>query len=364
VSAAGGSPRDITRFDRSAFSLPTGFRAGIIVSAPLIVGIVTGQKELLYSTLGALFLSNTEGPLTTSVPLRLLLVACFTEALAFGLGTLIGTTGLAAIPLMGLGVFVALMSAIRPKWAPVGTFTAIVLAVGVGLPGGSTSVVGVRLAFSLLGGLWGLAGIGLQRFIASRRRAPGRGAGAPSSGSPMGTSSGDIRPRQALVRSEAFRHAVIVGVTSSLGLAVGLALGLPRDFWIVVTIIFALRPSIGATWSFTTMMVAGTLVGAIIAASVTLEVTNDYLLCVFMLMFSIALYATRGMNLALTQAFLTPFIIILLNILYPGQWQLAETRILDVAIGGAIAVLSVYTLGIKRPPGKTPQNPSARTEPR
>jgi len=36
-----------------------------------------------------------------------------------------------------------------------------------------------------------------------------------------------------------------------------------------------------------------------------------------------------------------PFIIILLNIYYPGQWYLSFIRILDVAIGGAIAVAMV-----------------------
>ena len=38
---------------------------------------------------------------------------------------------------------------------------------------------------------------------------------------------------------------------------------------------------------------------------------------------------------------LVPFIIILLNIYYPGEWYLSFIRILDVAIGGAIAVAMV-----------------------
>jgi hypothetical protein len=47
------------------------------------------------------------------------------------------------------------------------------------------------------------------------------------------------------------------------------------------------------------------------------------------------------------QIFLVPFVIILINIIYPGQWQLAEIRIVDVVIGGAIVVLTVYLLGIR-----------------
>lgn len=65
------------------------------------------------------------------------------------------------------------------------------------------------------------------------------------------------------------------------------------------------------------------------------------LFCLYTLMF-----ATRGVNLGLVQVSLTSAIIILINIFYPGQWQLAETRIPDVVIGGAIAIETVYLLGI------------------
>jgi hypothetical protein len=39
--------------------------------------------------------------------------------------------------------------------------------------------------------------------------------------------------------------------------------------------------------------------------------------------------------------------IILLSIYYPGQWYISLFRILDVAIGGAIAVALVYLKGLK-----------------
>ena len=53
-------------------------------------------------------------------------------------------------------------------------------------------------------------------------------------------------------------------------------------------------------------------------------------------------FATTGVNVILTQIFLVPFVITLLNIYYPGEWYLSFIRILDVAIGGAIAVAMVY----------------------
>jgi hypothetical protein len=65
------SLREAARFDRSAFSLPAGLRAGTFVALPVLIGLATGQSEFIFATLGALFVTNTEGPRTLSAPLRL-----------------------------------------------------------------------------------------------------------------------------------------------------------------------------------------------------------------------------------------------------------------------------------------------------
>jgi uncharacterized membrane protein YccC len=93
------------------------------------------------------------------------------------------------------------------------------------------------------------------------------------------------------------------------------------------------------------MMVLGTIIGALIAAVITLENSNPYLRLVLLFSFAVMLYTTMRVNVILTQIFLVPFIIILLNIYYPGEWYLSFIRILDVAIGGAIAVAMVYLSG-------------------
>ena len=89
------------------------------------------------------------------------------------------------------------------------------------------------------------------------------------------------------------------------------------------------------------MMVMGTIAGSIIAAVITLGTSNLYLLLAFLFSFVAVLFAVIGVNIILIQIFLVPFIIILLDIYYPGQWYLSLFRILDVAIGGAIAIALV-----------------------
>ncbi|MGC2572670.1 MAG: hypothetical protein WA364_14255, partial [Candidatus Nitrosopolaris sp.] len=120
--------KDIRRLDKSAFSLTTGFRAAAFVIAPLIVGFAIKQPDLLSASLGANVLTNTERVLPT-IPSRILLVACFTEAASFGLGTLVATTSHLLSPLLlGIAIFAALIAWASTKWAAVGTFTAIIFA--------------------------------------------------------------------------------------------------------------------------------------------------------------------------------------------------------------------------------------------
>jgi len=168
---------EITRLDRSNFSASHGFRAAVIVVAPLVLGFATGRPEFVFAALGAMFVTNTEGPNAAPLPLPTLLLACFTEASAFGLGTLASLTGFLAIPLVGLGVFVPLATFDSRTSAQVGKLTAIFFAVGVGLPGGSTGAAFERLWLSLLGGLLAFLGAWLHRSLTSGN-APGGMSGA------------------------------------------------------------------------------------------------------------------------------------------------------------------------------------------
>jgi uncharacterized membrane protein YccC len=289
-------------------------------------------RLLVLATLGAMILTNTEMQLP-AIPSRILLVACFTEAVSFGLGTLVAMTGHSlTILLLGIGVFVALIARVSPKWAPVGTFTAIIFAIGVGLPGYSIQSAGLRALFSFIGMLWALIGVEIHRFVLSKR--------IQLSESQSGANE------QPMPRLEVLRSALMIGIASALGYTIGLVLGLPRDFWAVVTIIIAIRPNISATTTFTSMMVIGTIVGALIAliALITLDNSNLSLRLALLFSFAVMVFATMKVNVILTQIFLVPVIIILLNIYYPGEWYLSFIRILDVAIGGAIAVAMVYLL--------------------
>jgi hypothetical protein len=162
--------KDIRHIQKSSISLTVGLRAAAFVIAPIIIGFVIQQPALSLVAIGATFLTFTEKLLPIK-PLRILLLACFTEAASFGLGTLVATTNHLFSPiLLGIAVFAALATWSNTKWAAVGMFAAIIFAVGVGLPGSSIQSAGQRTLFSLIGTLWALLGIEIHHFALSHRR--------------------------------------------------------------------------------------------------------------------------------------------------------------------------------------------------
>ena len=146
------------------------------------------------------------------------------------------------------------------------------------------------------------------------------------------------------IHSEAFRQALLTGMAATAGLAIGLTLKLPRDIWILVTIIITIRPTVGPTINSTVILVVGTVAGAVIAAAATLAIASTETLVGLLFVFAFAMFSSRLVNQALYQMFLTPFLIILLNLIYPGSWWFALARIADISLGGGVAIATVYLL--------------------
>lgn len=315
---------DIARIDRSSFNFVTGLRAGIFVLLPMLLVPLVGYRGAGFAALGAMWLTNTESP-KSKMPLWVLTIACITESLAVGMGTLAGNAGFLVPLLGGLGVFIPMLLHGNDRWTRIGTYTAITFAMGVGLPGLSGAPL-LRTSYSLIGTFWALSGIALQRYL-----------------EPKTTS---IENDNFELHPDAIRSALTVGIASAFGFWVGMLLNLPRDFWVVVTIIITVQPSFNSTLQFTSRMVLGTIAGALIGAAV-LYTNTLFLELAFLLAFAVLMFASRGVNMGLVQIFLAPFIIILLNLVYGGNADFAETRVIDVAIGGIISIATVYVLQLE-----------------
>jgi hypothetical protein len=332
--------RDTTRLNRPAFNIFTGLRSAVFVMAALLLGYIINKTGFPFAGLGAIFLFNTEGQLS-KVPASILLVAWAAEALSLGVGTVVGSLGIFSLILTGFGVFLISIAASKPAWMQLGTITAIVFAVSVGLPGDSFSQAAVRMELCLLGSIVALVGVMLDRFVATRVINRMKKNFVKNT-VPMTSQS----PSSSLNSRAPFSHAIVLGVACTIGSTIGFAFGLPRDYWIDAMIILLIRVSFGSAVAFASI-IFGTIAGALIAAIVTLTIINIDLLLLLLFAFAVLMFSVRGVNLGLLQIFLVPFIIILLNIMFPGQWEIAIYRVLDVTLGGVIALTAAYLLAIR-----------------
>jgi hypothetical protein len=331
--------RQMLSFDRSSFNFPDGVLASLLAALPLLIAILTKNLAFVSMNLGAAFLTMAEGSNSSRTSLAPLLAGCIIEPVAYFLGTLTALTGLIALPILAIGIILSLLLGEDGSWGLVGGTTAMIFAAGVGLPGASVTIAFSRLIFAFAGALIAFVGIWAYRYATDRAH-----------------SGFEFKLPKITAQSDIFRDYVAIGISSAVGFGIGIALGLPRDFWIVITIIMVSRPRISPTVISTAQMVIGTIIGAVIAAIIALSVTNALALWLIILVLGVVVFGTRGVNFVLTQVFMVPFIILLVADLY--HRQLALFRIADVALGGVIAILTIliaHELWLRRMAHATPK---------
>ena len=146
--------------------------------------------------------------------------------------------------------------------------------------------------------------------------------------------------------SLAFRHALRAAVTTAPALAFTLIWFTPYDHWLTITIVATMQPYFGITFTRALERVAGTLVGGLIAALLSLLVTTPLAIAAAMFPLAMLALAVRAVSFGLFMAALTPMIVLLVELGQPGasEWLIAGARALFTLTGGLVAVAGCYLL--------------------
>jgi uncharacterized membrane protein YccC len=88
--------------------------------------------------------------------------------------------------------------------------------------------------------------------------------------------------------------------------------------------------------------ISGTVVGAILAAGLVLNVHDLRVLLGIVIIVALLAGAIRSVNYALFILLLTLMVVVVLNFTKPGNWYLAEIRIFHTLLGGILVVVSYY----------------------
>ncbi|MEH2138147.1 FUSC family protein [Nostoc sp.] len=141
-----------------------------------------------------------------------------------------------------------------------------------------------------------------------------------------------------------FRHALRLALIVTFAELLASVLPLPRGYWITLTALVALKPNFGGTSETTVQRVIGTILGGIIGISLILLLKNSLAIAVCFLFLVFIAMSVRSLSYSIFIILLTPAIILLLNLIKAGGWEVGVLRIVDSLIGGVLALLGSYLL--------------------
>ena len=113
---------------------------------------------------------------------------------------------------------------------------------------------------------------------------------------------------------------------------------LQRSYWVPLTVAIVLKPDYGSVFARALQRGIGTIVGAVVGAVLLVLIHGAWLLIPFGLLAALLPYG-RNRNYGLLATFLTPLVVVLVDLLKPTGWQLAEDRLIDTLIGCGIVVV-------------------------
>jgi Fusaric acid resistance protein-like/FUSC-like inner membrane protein yccS len=137
-----------------------------------------------------------------------------------------------------------------------------------------------------------------------------------------------------LTRLFTVRLMICIGVAG----VVTEVLPLQRSYWVPLTVALVLKPDYGSVFARALQRGIGTIVGAVAGAVLLALIHGTWLLIPFAVLAALLPYG-RKRNYGLMTTFLTPLVVVLIDLLSPTGWRLAEDRLIDSLIGCAIALV-------------------------
>jgi uncharacterized membrane protein YccC len=146
------------------------------------------------------------------------------------------------------------------------------------------------------------------------------------------------------LQSSAFRHALRLSVTVAIGATIARAFGLPRGYWIPLTVLFVLRPDFGSTFSRGFQRYLGTAIGAVLATLIAAAFDpGPYALATLATLLAVAVSAFLFANYGLFTLSITAWIIFVAAFAGNPEFSTAIDRLVDTTIGATLT-LGLYAL--------------------
>jgi uncharacterized membrane protein YccC len=181
------------------------------------------------------------------------------------------------------------------------------------------------------------AAIGLVGRIAAAAARRGEDPGIATAREPYAALA--LLRAQLTPSSAAFRHAARLAVALMVAVVAYRSLSLGRGYWVPLTVLFVLKPDHGTTLARGIGRAGGTMLGVAIAwALVTTLTPSDGAVAVLLALLTFGAYTLYPANYALFSVLLTVVIALLAQFAGGSPIGALEDRLLDTALGAAIAL--------------------------
>jgi len=321
----------------------SGVRTSVAAVLPLIVGQLAGFSVFgLYVGIGGLYLAVCDKEGST---IRTLLLCIFLNALAIYTGTVTGNYIVPSLILLPVFAFAGGMAAVYGEVAgQMGFVFTLAFSVALGQPG-SSHTAGQDFAAFLIGGAFGLVLTGVL-WLADRKTSS---AIDDTDAQKEIQAEAQLSPFRVLIeqmtwQSIIFRHAMRLSIAATIAMAAFKFFQVEHGSWLIITALVIVKPVFADTRRRALERLAGSVLGGIVAVIIAALVQSVPVMDGLLMLFSILAFSHVRTNYGLYAFFLTPFVVLMLDTVAPGDWQIALVRIADTLIGGGIALTVSYAL--------------------
>jgi uncharacterized membrane protein YccC len=341
------SIRNVFQIESGALSLTKGVRTAAGIFLPLFLCYRLHNLSFgIPVAMGVLIVSYCDpGP---SIPYarraKIVSISTVLGALVFALGHAFGSLWWLAIPAIFLATFLAgFFSVLGRIPAAIALILCILFASGLG-QGGSPGVALLSLAGFLLGGAlllflvlltWPLQQFRTARSAPRENHVPQPEEAPPAFGE---RSSLAMITSQMTWTSPLFRFNALKALGAALAASLGWGLDLLYPHWAAVTEITAVRPSWEASLTTLVQNVLATMLGALVAALLIVNVQSLLILLLIVVLTAIVGITFKEVNYAVYVFFLTTILMLLLSLQTPGI-PFIKLRVVETLVGAAIALI-------------------------